>query len=204
MPVAGPGGARGTAEPEFLRSTGANTRSFWSNEGAGSTNTTVAEPRVSPGITPSVTRRIQIRKENAVAEQIKIDWKRVREKTGPYPPEAYSFVREGLAHTVEALSGVHEPDDAAELAENTGEGQHITGQQLSLGLREYAIEQYGMLARTVLERWHIRKTEDFGRIVYAMIDAGLMRRSESDNFEDFVGVYDFDDAFDAKSVGPTG
>jgi uncharacterized repeat protein (TIGR04138 family) len=129
-----------------------------------------------------------------VAEQIKVDWKRVREATGPYPQAAYAFVREGLHHTTESLSGVHAPDDRGEL-QGSNEARHISGQQLCLGLRDYAIQQYGQLARTVLERWHIRKTEDFGRIVYAMIDIGLMRRSESDSVDDFAGVYDFEDAF---------
>lgn len=129
-----------------------------------------------------------------MAEQIKVDWKRVREATGPYPPAAYAFVREGLHHTTESLSGVHAPDDRGELG-GSDDARHISGQQLCLGLRDYAIQQYGLLARTVLDRWHIRKTEDFGRIVYAMIDLGLMRRSDNDSIEDFAGVYDFDDAF---------
>jgi uncharacterized repeat protein (TIGR04138 family) len=52
-----------------------------------------------------------------------------------------------------------------------------------------------MLAKTVLAQWGVRRTEDFGKIVFAMIDAGLMRGSDTDTPEDFRGVYDFDEAF---------
>ncbi len=76
-----------------------------------------------------------------------------------------------------------------------GEHRHITGQQLCLGLRDFALRQYGLLARTVLTRWGIHRTEDFGTIVYALIDAGQLRRSREDAIEDFANVYDFDEAF---------
>ena len=52
----------------------------------------------------------------------------------------------------------------------------------------------------MLEHWHIRRTNDFGRIVYAMIDAGLMTRTASDSLEDFFGVYDFDEAFSRDAM----
>ena len=68
-------------------------------------------------------------------------------------------------------------------------------QQLCLGLKDHAVRQYGLLARTVLERWGIRATGDFGKIVFAMIDAGLMKKTDDDSLEDFCGVYDFDEAF---------
>ena len=73
---------------------------------------------------------------------------------------------------------------------------HVTGQQLCLGLRELAIQRYGLLAKTVLHKWGVRKTDDFGTIVYAMIDRAELRSSDRDSIEDFAGVYDFDEAFE--------
>ena len=125
-------------------------------------------------------------------------WKRIREKAGPYPPEAFEFVREGLAHTVKLVHG--------DAAAHAGEGQfddasrHVSGQQLCLGLRDYALRKYGMMALTVLHRWGVRRTDDFGRIVFAMIDAGLMRKTDQDSLEDFQGVFDFEEAFSAGSA----
>jgi uncharacterized repeat protein (TIGR04138 family) len=52
----------------------------------------------------------------------------------------------------------------------------------------------------VLERWGIHKTDDFGRIVFAMIDANLMRKSDEDAFEDFQRVFEFDEAFTPAEV----
>lgn len=125
-----------------------------------------------------------------MSEQSYIDWDAIRQNTGPYPQQAYHFVREGLAHTVRMVHGEGLP-----AGESAGEHRHVSGQQLCLGLRDFAIRQYGFLARTVLERWHIHRTDDFGRMVFAMIDAGLMRKSDRDALEDFVGVFDFDEAF---------
>ena len=74
----------------------------------------------------------------------------------------------------------------------------MTGQQLCEGLRDFAVQQYGMLARTVLNRWHIERTEDFGRIVFAMVEGGLMHATEGDSVRDFDHVFDFGAAFDAE------
>lgn len=125
-----------------------------------------------------------------MSDQMQLDWAAIRAKAGPFPQEAFQFVRDGLQHTVKFVHGEGEP-----APEPARQERHVSGQQLCLGLRDFALQQYGMLAKTVLSRWGIRKTEDFGRIVFAMIDGGLMRRSEQDTIEDFRGVYDFEEAF---------
>lgn len=118
--------------------------------------------------------------------EIAVCWEKLRE-AGPYPPEAYAFLQEGLSYTSSRLAEEEtlEPTD----------GRHVTGQELCIGLRDFAIEQYGLLARTVLECWGIRRTEDFGRIVFSMVEAGLMRKTDEDCLEDFQFVYDFEEAF---------
>src|SRR5207237_5405215 len=77
------------------------------------------------------------------------------DEQGLYPRDAFDFVRRGLAYTVE---NVH-----AELTDPNA-SRHVSGQQLSEGLREFALLQWGLLARTVLRRWNITRTEDFGTI----------------------------------------
>ena len=128
-----------------------------------------------------------------MSDKINPNWSTIRKHAGPYAPQAFEFVREGLAHTVQMIHG-ETPDQAAE-AVKLGEDRHVSGQQLCNGLRDYAIKRYGLLARTVLNRWNIRRTDDFGKIVFAMIEAGVMRKSDEDTFEAFMGVYDFDEAF---------
>ncbi|MBL0926032.1 MAG: hypothetical protein IBJ11_00055 [Phycisphaerales bacterium] len=116
---------------------------------------------------------------------------------GRFPPAAFAFVQGGLRHTVERIVEKREQNDTAELEETDG-GRHVSGQELCIGLREYALSQFGRLARTVLASWGIRRTEDFGRIVFILVEAGLMRKTDSDSIEDFEAVYEFDEAFGAE------
>ena len=96
-----------------------------------------------------------------------------------YKFEAYSFVMAGLHYTVSKLAAP----------------RHVTGRELSEGLRDYALEQFGPMARTVLEHWGIQHTQDFGKIVFALVEAQLLRKTEEDLPADFENVYDFDKAF---------
>lgn len=116
----------------------------------------------------------------------------IAQHAGPFPPQAVEFIRHGLAHTVKMVHG--------DRADEADESRHINGRQLCLGLRDYAIRQYGRLARTVLRSWNITSTEDFGRIVFAMVEAEMMRQSKDDSIDDFRAVYDFDDAFSDLSA----
>jgi uncharacterized repeat protein (TIGR04138 family) len=84
-------------------------------------------------------------------------------------------------------------DDAETSRRNS---RHITGQQLCEACRQYAVNQYGYLARMVLGTWGINSTSDFGELVYNLIQIEQMRKSESDRREDFDGVFDFENAFD--------
>jgi uncharacterized repeat protein (TIGR04138 family) len=110
------------------------------------------------------------------------------DEQGLYPRDAFDFVRRGLGYTVEK---VH-----AELTDPNA-SRHVSGQQLSEGLREFALLQWGLLARTVLRRWNITRTEDFGTIVFTLVESGEMSRTSEDTIEDFNNVYDFAKAFES-------
>ena len=129
-----------------------------------------------------------------MSDTIHVDWQKMRKLAGPFPREAFQFVRDGLAHAVVMSHGEGQTGDASD------ESKHVSGQQLCLGLRDYAIEKYGRLAGTVLEHWGLYTTDDFGRIVFAMVEVGLMRKTEEDTPEDFMGVYDFAEAFNPASI----
>jgi uncharacterized repeat protein (TIGR04138 family) len=122
-----------------------------------------------------------------VNAEIALFWDKLKSKAGRFPPEAFCFVQEGLRFTVDKL---YEPQDA----ESEG-GRHVSGQELCLGLRDFAIQQYGLLARTVLGSWGVNRTEDFGKLVFIMVQAELMKKTDEDSIEDFQGVYDFDEVF---------
>ena len=105
---------------------------------------------------------------------------------GRYPPEAFAFLHDGLAKAVKDVHG----EKAAP------EGQrHVTGRELCLAMRDLAIERWGLLAPTVLKKWNIRETIDFGNMVYLLIEHNFMRKTEEDSIEDFRDVFEFSQAF---------
>jgi uncharacterized repeat protein (TIGR04138 family) len=105
-------------------------------------------------------------------------------KDSRYHREAYLFVREGLDHAQKLISKT-----------NKNEIRHVSGQELLAGIREYALGQYGPMTTMVLNEWGIRQCEDFGEIVFSMVEHGLLSKTDTDTREDFKGGYDFADAF---------
>jgi uncharacterized repeat protein (TIGR04138 family) len=108
----------------------------------------------------------------------------IRIKDSRYQRDSYHFVREALDFTKKGVS--KQSDDPV---------WHVTGQELLGGIREFALVQFGPMAMTVLAEWGIRTTEDFGEIVFNMVDVGLLAKTEKDSRADFQNVYDFFDAF---------
>lgn len=80
------------------------------------------------------------------------------------------------------------------------EPRHIKGQELLEGLRDYALDRYGPLAWVLLQDWGVRRCEDFGEIVFNLVDCGALGKTEDDSREDFAGGYDFETAFVAPFV----
>jgi uncharacterized repeat protein (TIGR04138 family) len=111
--------------------------------------------------------------------------------------EAYQFVRDALSYAQDVLElGPKSPSEPAESddEEEPPPDAHLTGQQLCDAIRRYAVEQYGLMAKTVLNNWGVHSTGDFGEIVYNLIEIGLMKKSPEDRREDFDNLYDFDTA----------
>ena len=100
---------------------------------------------------------------------------------------AYDFVRLGLDHTVKEL---RKKDSA-----RAEKSRHVTGPELLDGLRTYALDQFGPLAKTVLNTWGIRRCRDFGDIVFNLIEYNVFSKTENDRREDFSDLFEFEDAF---------
>ena len=113
-----------------------------------------------------------------------------------YPIDAFLFVQRGLDFTVTRLHGQIDDDIDDFEPEAFEASRHVSGEDLCIGLRDFAIKEYGLLARTVLRRWSINNSRDFGEIVFAMVDGGLMRKTDDDTIHDFNNVFDFASAFD--------
>jgi uncharacterized repeat protein (TIGR04138 family) len=131
-----------------------------------------------------------------------------------YRFEAYVFVFEALNFAQNVLelgtSSPSEPLKSGTADEPGGEGKvperHVTGQELCEAIRRYALEQYGYMAKLVLNSWGVATTGDFGEIVFNLIRIGRMRKTRQDRREDFDDVYDFDTAFrqDFRITPPEG
>jgi len=103
-----------------------------------------------------------------------------------YALEAYEFIYAALAHAQQMLG--RQPD------EDSKEENHVSGKQLLEGARDLALREFGLMARSVFRMWGINATEDFGHIVFNLVDAGLMSKTSEDNLDDFRHVFDLDEA----------
>ncbi|HYQ89760.1 MAG TPA: Minf_1886 family protein [Candidatus Binatia bacterium] len=103
----------------------------------------------------------------------------VAQKYGRYKPNAYRFTLDAVGFTVQGLSEV----------------RHVRGEELLEGIRRLAIDRFGPMAKTVFEQWGVLETEDFGRIVFQLVDEGLLGKTEQDKLSDFSRGYDFNEAF---------
>ncbi|UCC26135.1 MAG: hypothetical protein JSU98_03330 [Gemmatimonadales bacterium] len=105
---------------------------------------------------------------------------RLQEKDPRFHARAYLLVLAALNHVMDRLP----------------QRRHISGRELAEGVREVALERFGVLARTVLEHWGIRATEDVGEIVFALVEGGVLVKQDGDRIEDFRDVYDFREVFE--------
>jgi len=105
----------------------------------------------------------------------------IRRRDGKYNERAYVFVLAALEFAQTKLPA----------------RRHLSGVELAWACRDFALEQFGMLANSVLTHWGINTTEDFGQIVFMLIDVGLLARQPSDGLEDFERVYEFAEVFKA-------
>ena len=101
-----------------------------------------------------------------------------------YTPDAYFFVREALDFTSKTL------DKPAE-----GPNRHITGNELLEGIRRYTLQEFGPMSIRVLTQWGIHTTADFGEIVFNLVKAKTLGKTDQDKKEDFIDCYNFNDAF---------
>jgi uncharacterized repeat protein (TIGR04138 family) len=105
----------------------------------------------------------------------------IRKRDGKYNERAYVFVLAALEFAQTKLPA----------------RRHLTGGELAWACRDFALEQFGMLANSVLTHWGINATEDFGQIVFMLIEVGLLASQPTDRLEDFERVYDFAEVFKA-------
>jgi uncharacterized repeat protein (TIGR04138 family) len=101
-----------------------------------------------------------------------------------YSSGAYQFLREALDHTQKVIT---KPVKVS--------GRHVSGQELLEGIREYGLSQFGPMTMSVFAEWGIHRCEDFGELVFNLVENELLRKTETDSRDDFKSGYDFYQAF---------
>lgn len=111
--------------------------------------------------------------------------------------DAYIFIREALDHTQRMVNKGSKSESRHVSSDEPAEGKvrHVTGQELLGGVRAYALDQYGPMTLTVLNEWGVRQCEDFGELVFNMVENHLLAKTKNDSREDFKRGYDFTEAF---------
>jgi uncharacterized repeat protein (TIGR04138 family) len=102
--------------------------------------------------------------------------------------EAYEFIFDALGHTQKRVGRAPNED------EPPGEEHHVSGKEIVAGAVDLARQEFGFMARTVFQQWGIRRTDDLGEIVFNLIEANLLSKTDADSRADFHDVFDLDRA----------
>lgn len=97
-----------------------------------------------------------------------------------YKADAYEFVMEALTFTQKKYKCV----------------THVSGEDLLKGMKDLLMEKFGPMTITVLEYWGIQSTEDFGNVVFKLVERKVLSKTEDDHIEHFRNAYDFQEVFE--------
>jgi uncharacterized repeat protein (TIGR04138 family) len=108
-----------------------------------------------------------------------------------YAYEAYEFLFEALTHTQKMLGKLPDAGDR-----EPGPQYHVSGPELLRGACDLARRDFGLMAKVVFHLWGLRRTDDVGAIVFNLIEAGLLSKTDTDSRDDFRDVFDLDRALE--------
>lgn len=103
-----------------------------------------------------------------------------------YTYEAYEFVCDAVTYTQERLGRASEDDPDAD--------RHVSGAELLRGACDLALREFGMMAPVVFKQWGVRTTDDFGAMVFKLIQADRLSKSDRDEPDDFHDLFDLEKA----------
>jgi uncharacterized repeat protein (TIGR04138 family) len=80
-------------------------------------------------------------------------------KDARYDAQAYFFLKDALDFTLKRAADSH-----------GGQIRHVSGAELLTGFRDFALEQFGPMASTLMHEWGVRNCRDVGEMVFLLID----------------------------------
>jgi uncharacterized repeat protein (TIGR04138 family) len=107
----------------------------------------------------------------------------ILKKDQRFDPHAYFFLKDALDYTLKQIA-----------EGNGGQTRHVTGPELLTGFRDLALEQFGPMSSTVMTEWGITQCQHVGDMVFLLIDEQVFGKQDSDQREDFSGVFDLREA----------
>lgn len=103
-----------------------------------------------------------------------------------YGSEAYGFAAEALNHAVHR-------------SQSQG---HVKGAEVAVAFVALAQKAFGLFAPQVLSHWGVNTTEDVGRIVFQLVEYGILQANDDDTMDDFRELFDLQDAVRQTYTGP--
>ena len=100
-----------------------------------------------------------------------------------FDPHAYFFLKDALDFTLKRIA-----------ESNGGQARHVSGPELLVGYRDFALEQFGPMASTLMMEWSVRRCQDVGDMVFQLIEEQVFGKQDSDKQEDFSEVFHFEDS----------
>ena len=100
-----------------------------------------------------------------------------------FDPHGFFFLKDALDFTLKRIADT-----------NGGQARHVSGPELLAGYRDFALEQFGPMASTLMTEWGVRKCQDVGDMVFLLIEEQVFGKQDSDKREDFTGTFDFEES----------
>ncbi len=100
-----------------------------------------------------------------------------------FDPHAYFFLKDALDFTLKRIA-----------EGNSGLSRHVSGPELLEGFRDFALDQFGPMASTLMREWGLRKCQDVGDMVFHLIEEQVFGKQDSDRREDFSEAFDFEES----------
>lgn len=100
--------------------------------------------------------------------------------------EAYEFVSDAVTFTQNRLGRAPDRGD--------DDDRHVSGAELLRGACELAVREFGLMASVVFRQWGLRTTDHIGEIVFKLIGAKLLSKSDRDDPADFSDLFDLHEA----------
>ena len=97
-----------------------------------------------------------------------------------FPNAAYRFLMDALEATRQRL----------------GRDGHVNGRELLVGIENLARELFGPMSAMVFDEWGIRDGNDFGFMVFELVERGVLSRLDEDRIEDFSGGGSYQQIFE--------